>query len=140
MTEPIEITTTAQTQQLIDNIADYLVEQTYGHDVTEPVKGARLIALGALKFDLAGQVDPQHEDAIARGELRAREREALEARRCQCPQLGGCSHAVYPSLAGRAKSACEYYYESDVPAIDGKLLCGMCYAAVADERGLPVEQ
>ena len=133
-----ELAITAETQQLINNLVEYEVQRTYGHnsqDDQDAARGARMIARAAIALDLYGQVDEQHRDKIAHRELTTRVREALEARRCQCHRIGKggvCWH--------QSGTQCLGYFELDVPEIDGAKLCGTCYIATADERGLPMEQ
>lgn len=130
-----ELTISEQTQELINNLAEYRVRETYGHEDRDALKDARLIALAAVKFDLSGQVEEPHRDAIAHNELNRLTREALEARRCQCHRIaqhGVCQHQAY--------AECPNYHELDVPEIDDAKLCGACYIAVADGRGLPIAE
>ena len=136
------LTISTQTQKFIENFADYDVEKAYGRGDEYGARGARMVALAGLKMDLAGQVEPEHLDAVAHTELASRARAALDARRCQCHQLGEggvCWHGDYPAPRGfatRPVARCENYHEHDVPEIDGAKLCGSCYTA--DERGLPL--
>lgn len=138
-----------QTKQLIDNLVEYDVQRAYGHNSPEDqdaARGARMIALAAVMLDLHGQVEELHRDSAAHVELNARARAALDARRCQCPIISEgsvCRHGDYPAAASwttKPRAVCSSYFELDVPEIDGAKLCGTCYIATADERGLPMAE
>ena len=139
-----EFTISEQTEAIIKHLVEYDVQLAYGHEDKDAARGARLIALAAVKFDLSGQVEERDRDSIAHYELSRLIRDALEARRCQCPRIGDfgmCWHGNYPGpRSTRGDIRCRNYFERDVPEIDGAKLCGACYSATADERGLPMAE
>ncbi len=130
-----EFTISEQTEEIIKHLVEYDVQRSYGHDDKDAARGARMIALAAIGLDLYGQVDEQHRDKIAHRELTTRHREGLAARRCQCHRIGKSGVCWHQS-----GTQCNGYFELDVPEIDGAKLCGGCYIATADERGLPTAE
>lgn len=129
----IEFAISEQTEEIIKHLVEYDVQRSYGHDYKDAAKGARLIALAAVKFDLNSQVEVRHLNSTAHAELDRLAREALAARLCQCHRIAqhkACQHQAY--------AECPNYYELHVPEIDDAKLCGACYIATADERGLPI--
>ncbi|PZG06281.1 hypothetical protein C1I95_32125, partial [Micromonospora craterilacus] len=121
------------TRAAVANLVDYTIEREYGNDVTDEIKGATMVALAGLHFDLldAGAADAEGTRGLAETTLRILLRTGLAARICQCRQLHphGCKHG------GAVGSLwCDRHYEADVPAIDGALLCGTCHVVEYEAR------
>lgn len=121
------------TRAAVANVVDYQIEREYGRDVAAEIQGATTLALAGLRFDLRERFmsingSDNGLDGYARSTLRILVRDGLVERECQCRRMhpDGRAHGhVY---------TCHVHYESDVPPIDGVLLCGGCHIAEYQTR------
>jgi hypothetical protein len=123
------------TKAAIANIVDYTILREYSIVITDDgllvedaMTGARMIALAGLQFDLHHQfVEMNGNDRglskYAEATLPILVRDGLAERVCQCREL----HGVCPHAGNSSKPICANHYETDVPEIDGALLCGPCH-------------
>lgn len=133
---PLSEGTTAAVDQLVDYaiLREYgIVVDEGGYLIEDQVIGATMIAKAGLQFDLIEQFKGMNQgktdglDGYVDATLRVLVSDGIEGRRCQCHTINGtCSHGT--------AARCEGHYESDVPPIDGVLLCGTCHIAEHQTR------
>lgn len=131
--------TTAAIACLVDaEIArEYGQTHVSGQPVKDVVEGALMLLSASLEVDLreafvAATGSDRRLAPYAQACRSILVRDALAARECQCRQLGG---AGLDGAHGH-RDTCHGHYEADVPEIDGLRLCGECYIAEANRRGL----
>lgn len=108
--------------EFVSSCVEYRVQREYGDDVQDALAGARMIAVAQLAFDLAdaGVVPTGPEaESLAATQYNIMVAEGLEIRACQCGASGRSSHGML----------CTGHYQTDVPVVEGKRLCGACYVS-----------
>lgn len=119
---------TADTRVIVAGLVDTTIEREYqAPDAEDRVNGATILAVAALKFDLGPTFRRMNGEfatdrgleQLARTQLRILVKAGLDARLCQCMEMGAPRHGH----SGR----CTGHTEADVPPVNGKRLCGTCY-------------
>lgn len=120
---------TSDTRVIVGSVVEAMIEREYQKpDADAACKGATILAVAALKFDLGptframnGELATDRGlEELARTQLRILAKAGLDARLCQCPEIRVHGHPY----------SCTYHTEADVPLVKGRRLCGKCYCEV----------